>query len=731
MPETGRIICIFGTDTDAGKTVLTAALLRACLNRALTAQAVKPVQTGCLAAAGAKGNVAGAAEALLAPDVLVYNDAAPEAEAFALSGFQDACSPHLAAGRAGRRLTAVSMAAALRAVAKKARITLVEAAGGLLAPLNRRECMADIAVRLQAPVLLAVPNRLGAVNHALLSFEAMRARGIEPAGFVMIGQPASGGAVPDRQTRAVANAIHKDNPECIARMGQVPCLAELPHLPALSNLSHLSNMSAQAARAGEPGRKKAWAELARLLEPALAALDVPASSATHANGSHGCADRVEELLAYDREHLWHPYTSALAPLKTWLAARTEGPYIWLRDTAEKSGGAGRRPVSRKVVDGMSSWWSAIHGYNQPRILKALRKQAQIMPHVMFGGITHEPAVTLAQKLLSMAPAGLEHVFLADSGSVSVEAALKMAVQYQQAVGQAKKSLALTVCGGYHGDTLGAMSVCDPANGMHGLFSSVLPRQIFAPRPECRFDQPYDPAAALPVERLFREQAGRVAALIIEPVVQGAGGMWFYHPNYLRRLRELCSEHGALLILDEIATGFGRTGKLFACEWAGITPDIMCVGKALTGGAMTLAATLATREVALGISRAGGAFMHGPTFMGNPLACSVAVASLSLLGDYPWQERVRRIETQLKQGLEPCRGLRDVRDVRVLGAIGVVELERPVSVEKLQDFFVRQCGVWLRPFGRLIYAMPPYVTPEDEMHKLAAAIVRAVETRAWA
>lgn len=610
MAEIGRIICIYGTDTNAGKTVLTAALLRACLNRGFTAQAVKAVQTGCLAATGAKGNVLGASAALLAPDVLVYNDAAPGAEAFALSGFQDACSPHLAAGRAGGRLEADSMAAALRAIAKKAHITLVEAAGGLLAPLNGRECMVDIAALLKVPVLLAVPNRLGAVNHALLSLEAMRARGIEPAGFIMIGQPVSGEDIPDRQALAVAYAIHKDNPQIIAHMGQAPCLAELPYLPILAHLSDILSLSdmtdtldisAQIARTGEAGRKKAWTELARRLEPVLDALVAPMTPVTDVNDYHGCADRVGELLACDREHLWHPYSSALTPLKTWLAERTDGPYIWLRDTAEKNDRAEHRSVGRKVVDGMSSWWSAIHGYNQPSILAALRKQAKIMPHVMFGGITHEPAVALAKKLLSMVPAGLEHVFLADSGSVSVEVALKMAVQYQQARGQAKKSLILTVRGGYHGDTLGAMSVCDPVHGMHGLFSSVLPRQIFAPRPECRFDQPYDPASALPVERLFQEQSGRVGALIIEPIVQGAGGMWFYHPMYLRRLRELCSEHGALLILDEIATGFGRTGKLFASDWAGITPDILCVGKALTGGTMTLAATLTNREVALGIS----------------------------------------------------------------------------------------------------------------------------------
>lgn len=428
-----------------------------------------------------------------------------------------------------------------------------------------------------------------------------------------------------------------------------------------------------------------------------------------------CTDADD--LSFDRTHIWHPYTSALHPLTAYEAVRTSGCHIHLRDGS-------------RLVDGMASWWCAIHGYNHPALVSALKKQADVMPHVMFGGLTHAPAVTLARKLLAVTPPRLEHVFFADSGSISVEVAIKMALQYHQASGDKNKTRLLTVRGGYHGDSLGAMSVCDPEGGMHTLFNGILPRQIFAPRPSCPFGGEYDSSSADALEALFASHGGQIAAFIIEPVVQGAGGMWIYHPSYLRRAEELCREYGCLLIFDEIATGFGRTGKMFAGEWAGVEPDIMCVGKALTGGVMTLAATLASGEVARGISRKGGVLMHGPTFMANPLACSVAVASLGLLENGAWKEDVHRIERALREGLAPCRELPGVRDVRVLGAIGVLEMEDAVNVESLQRFFVRDCSVWIRPFARLVYIMPPYIINDEELGQLTRAMCLAVERGLW-
>ncbi|HJO35170.1 MAG TPA: adenosylmethionine--8-amino-7-oxononanoate transaminase [Gammaproteobacteria bacterium] len=402
--------------------------------------------------------------------------------------------------------------------------------------------------------------------------------------------------------------------------------------------------------------------------------------------------------AIDHAHLWHPYTSLPAAVAPLPVVGAEGCELILAD-------------GRRLIDAMASWWSAIHGYNQPALNDAAQAQLARMSHVMFGGLTHPAAAGLAERLLRIVPAGLDSIFLADSGSVAVEVAIKAAMQYWQAAGQPQRRRLLAFRHGYHGDTCWAMSVSDPANGMHRLYADMLPQQRFAPAPQCPPDAPFEPAALDPVAALIEQEVDELAGVIIEPLVQGAGGMRFYHPAFLAGLRRLCDAHGLLLICDEIATGFGRTGTLFACEQAGITPDILCLGKALTGGYLTLAATLTTRAVSARLNGGeAGVLMHGPTFMANPLACTIASASIDLLLAGDWQARVRRLETGLRAGLAPAAALPSVREVRVFGAIGVIEMQAPVDMARATAI-ATAAGVWLRPFGRLIYTMPPYpLTP---------------------
>ncbi|MBL7489580.1 adenosylmethionine--8-amino-7-oxononanoate transaminase [Frankia sp. AgB1.9] len=422
------------------------------------------------------------------------------------------------------------------------------------------------------------------------------------------------------------------------------------------------------------------------------------------------------LVARDRAVVWHPYAAA--------GAAAGGP---LFAVASASGVRLQLTDGRELIDGMSSWWAAIHGYRHPVLDAAAHAQLDAMAHVMFGGLTHEPAVRLAETLVAITPPGLAKVFLCDSGSVSVEVAIKMALQYWLGRGRPRRTRLLTVRRGYHGDTSGAMAVCDPDGGMHHLFTGLLSRHLFAPAPPCGFDEPCTDAHVAPFAALLAAHADEVAAVILEPVLQGTGAMRGYHPGFLTRVRELCDEHGVLLIADEIATGFGRTGELFGCDHAGISPDIMCVGKALTGGYLTMAATLCTDEVADGVCASeAGAFMHGPTFMANPLAAAVATANLDLLLGSPWRENVRRIEAELAAGLAPAAELPGVAEVRTLGAVGVIETREPVDMTVIQPRLV-ELGVWVRPFGRLVYTMPPYITDTADIATLTAAMVEAVAT----
>ncbi|MEP1471810.1 MAG: adenosylmethionine--8-amino-7-oxononanoate transaminase [Halieaceae bacterium] len=420
----------------------------------------------------------------------------------------------------------------------------------------------------------------------------------------------------------------------------------------------------------------------------------------------------QKIQAADRAAIWHPYASATQASDMFPVVSASGVRLTLAD-------------GRELIDGMASWWCAIHGYNHPALNKAATDQLAKMSHVMFGGITHPPAVKLAKLLTDLTPASLNRVFFSDSGSVAVEVALKMALQYWYAVGKPEKQKLVALRNGYHGDTFGAMSLCDPVTGMHHLFGDVLPKHYFAPAPTCGFDEACSEQQISEMENLLADRHKEIAAVIVEPVVQGAGGMRFYSPDYLVKLRALCDAFDVLLIFDEIATGFGRTGKMFALEHSGIEPDILCVGKALTGGYMTLAATLCNDTISEGISNSEvGAFMHGPTFMANPLACATAAASIELLLSQPWQRNIRRLNAGLEKGLAPAREIPGVAEVRTLGAIGVIELSEPADLARIQPEFVKR-GVWVRPFGKLVYAMPPYIMNDEDTATLTSAMVDVV------
>ncbi len=690
---------ITGTGTDVGKTIVTSALLHALYQKKNPVLAVKPIQTGMTCDVVDQEG-----------DAFLYNSAIKNAdyninsESYlkpkTLHTFSLPASPHLASAEEHCTLHIGALKKEIVELYHTTKHTgndvplLIEGAGGVLVPINEQDSTLDFMQALGLPVVIVMKNKLGALNHALLTIESIKQRGLEILAVVATESKAR-----DKKNSVLLD----DNINYLRNVAKVTVF-EVPYIAEIADTTSIA--------------KEAWNRASHVLEN-LANVCIEKWNMHNSIKDDTVA---QMLLDWDTNHLWHPYTSSTNPLPVYEVTRTHGTRIYIKDKATNF-------AERALIDGMASWWCAIHGYGNQALVDAAVQQSKSMTHVMFGGLTHEPAISAAQTLLSLLPTELTRLFWADSGSVSVEVALKMALQYQKGKGHQSRHRILTPLGGYHGDTMGAMSVCDPVNGMHGLFRGAVAEQLFISRPNCRFDEPFDASCTHELEQAFAEHGHTLAAVILEPIVQGAGGMWFYHPEYLRRVRELCTKHQVLLIVDEIATGFGRTGKMFACEWAGITPDIMCVGKGLTGGFMSLAATICTDDVATHICADDNVFMHGPTFMGNPLGCAVAKASLDVLLQSDWQANIVRIERQLKEGLSPCAEMDDVADVRVLGAIGVVEMKNPVNMQSLQAFFVEQ-GVWIRPFGRLIYVMPPYISTNDDVDALCNAIMNALTEKAY-
>ncbi|MGL4595576.1 MAG: adenosylmethionine--8-amino-7-oxononanoate transaminase [Thermoguttaceae bacterium] len=677
-----NVCFIVGTDTGVGKTLITAGLYRAAIQGGYSAIAIKPVQTGA--------NDHKSSDTSVYDSALNGIDSCKPFRSDILLCYKTPCSPHLAARVENQTIKTDELVERISELHSSYEMTFVEGAGGLLVPLNDTETTADLIEKLNASVLLVVDNKLGCINHALLTLAELKRRNITVHG-VIINHTA-----PQIQDKTLS-MILRDNPEAIFSHGNVPVLASVPYMESF-HADHNGDNS------------MFYSLLAKHLAPVVEFI------ANNQTTKELCKlAETGKQLEYDREHLWHPYTSMVDPHPVVMVSETRGAEIVLDN-------------NKKLVDGMSSWWCAIHGYNHPNLCDALKRQLETMPHIMFGGITHKPAIKLAESLLSMLPPELNRIFFCDSGSVSVEVAMKMAIQFHHASQNTEKTRFMTFRGGYHGDTLDAMSVCDPINGMHTLFSGIIPLQIFLPRPAVPFSEVN---TALPefeitqLESAFEQYASETAAFILEPIVQGAGGMWFYHPDYLRHISRLCKQYDVLLIADEIATGFGRTGKLFGIDWAGVTPDIICVGKALSGGMMSFAATITTEKVAGRISQDGNVFMHGPTFMANPLACAVSYASLQLIKTGNWINDIKRIEKGLKQGLGKCKDSPSVANIRVLGGIGVVEMKQAVDTRKLQRFFIEQ-GVWIRPFGKLIYLMPPYCVTDLQLSQLTAAVAKAVK-----
>ena len=785
MSATRASWLIWGANTGVGKTLLSAGLVRSAA--AATASVgksrsvidsvlyLKPVQTGApndsdgrLVARYTSGMAhdvgTHAAQSQLAPSPSAAAATAattPSAissqahikRAMTLFAWNAPVSPHVAAASEGRGVDDTQLVEATRlelaeffrggpepssaggAATARTPFALVETAGGVASPAPSGSLQCDALRPLNLPAILVGDGRLGGISATICAAESLEARGHAVDAVVLLADAAMplGNADALRAHFEARNqALARHAPPDAPAPPPAPPILELPPPPPEGRTKEEDERLLLAWLDSAKGACDEVLDALMDREAARAAVSAaPATAVAGTEAEEGKAKDADAetaaLLADDMRLLWHPYTSTTRPLPCLPVASAKGVRLTLADGTQ-------------LIDGMSSWWAAVHGYGVPAIDRAAKAQIDRMAHVMFGGLTHEPAVGLGRRLVELSPAPLEKVFLCDSGSVAIEVAIKMSLQYWRARGVEGRTRLLTVRGGYHGDTFGAMAVCDPVNGMHAqMFGGVLPPHLFAPRPAPRFGAPCTDDDVAELRRMLSAHKDEIAAVILEPIVQGAGGMRLYSAEYLRRVRRLCDEHGALLILDEIATGFGRTGKLFACEHAGISPDIMCVGKALTGGYMTMGATLATREVADGASGGAAAaaaedgvvypLMHGPTFMGNPLACSVANASIDLLRSSPWEANVARIERRLADGLAPvmaAAGQGVVSDVRVLGAIGVVEMAAPLDVASTQRLLASH-GVWLRPFGKLLYTMPPFVIDDTDLDAVCGAMRAVVES----
>lgn len=649
---------ITGSDTDVGKTTITALLLKQLTQKGFQVDAIKPIQTGCTV------NETGT---LVCPDILEYEKLLPGYKApLPYRAYNIPASPHLASDLEGNEIILDEVLCYCNKFIEDDSISLIEGAGGIFTPLNHTHSYLDVMKELRIPIILVVDNKLGMINHTALSINVLELNGLSISKLIINNT--------SKITTEEQLLINKSNVEYLKEQ--------------------FSHISITCVSYNQDEKISLVDDLIDILQE-----------------DKTTEQDFDNLLKIDSKNIWHPYSSFIQKENRCLIDRTKGNYLYTND-------------GTKLLDGMSSWWCAIHGYNTDRIRKAAIKQIATMPHVMFGGITHKPAIELTKKLLEILPANLNRIFYSDSGSVSVEVALKMAIQYWNGCNKSSKKKLLTVKGGYHGDTFGAMAVCDPENGMHSLYNTILPKHFFAEKPSIAFDEEFSEDSMKSVESLMMNHHREIAALIIEPIVQGAGGMWFYHPMYLRSLRALCDKYEILLICDEIATGFGRTGKLFAHQWSNITPDIMCIGKALTGGTLSFAATVTTEAISKGVSNNGGVLMHGPTFMANPLACSIALESLHMLLESPWKNRVNNIEETLKEELGVCKNNISVKNVRVLGAIGVVELMKPIDQEATQKFFINE-GVWIRPFRNLVYIMPPYTIEKHELIKLCDSIKKFI------
>lgn len=647
---------ITATGTDVGKTFFTTLLLAKFISLGINTRAIKPIETGFESSGEIPQN----------SDIASYMSVDKNNCFMPVYTFKYPASPDFAANLEKSSIDINKVYDYCIKHMQSSDITLIEGAGGILVPLNKEQNFSHLIKMLGISVILVVENKLGALNNAILNIEFCQNNGIDIACIVM-------------------NKTNLNDKIAISNINFIKEKYDI----ALITIPYIQN--------------KTFNTLVKEVDFSEFLNDLNIQN-----------DEYKFDSKFDKNHLWHPYTSMLEPLKTYFVNYAYDKHIFTNQG--------------KLLDAMSSWWAVWHGYNKENINKAAISQINKFSHVMFGGITHEPAINLGKKLIEILPSSLEHIFYSDSGSVSVEVAIKMALQYQYNKNP-KKTKILTPFGGYHGDTFGAMSVCDPINGMHSLFKNTLAKQIFFEKPKCAYDEQFKESFLDDLKIKLKEHKDEIAAIILEPIVQGAGGMRFYNKKYLKFIRDICDKEDIVLIFDEIATGFGRTGEMFAMDLAKVTPDIVCLGKAITAGFMSFGVTIANKKIAHGVSENNLPFMHGPTFMANAMACSVALESINTLLNSNWKENVRNISIWLKNSLEKCKEFDIVKDVRVLGAIGVVELKTDVNMERIQEFFVKE-GVWLRPFGKLIYTMPHFNFDKNDIEKISNAIYKCIKEGAY-